>query len=71
MNLIIFENVTLVSEPALLYLVFIWVFINFRCVIVMLVIFLEGVVILVGRVSPRLVSSPSGLAKGGSLLPGQ
>ena len=42
MNLIIFENVTLVSELALLYLVFIWVFTNSRCVIVMLVIFLLG-----------------------------
>ena len=42
MNLIIFENVTLVSEHALLYLVLIWVFTNFRCVIVMLVIFLLG-----------------------------
>jgi len=71
LNLIIFENVTLVSEPALLYLVFIWVFINFRCVIVILVLFLEGVAILGGRVSPRLVSSPSGLAEGGNLLPGQ
>ena len=43
MNLIIFENVTLVLEPALLYFVFIWISINFRCVAVMLVIFMEGV----------------------------
>jgi hypothetical protein len=40
LNLIMFENVTLVSESMLLYLVFIWVFTNIRCVIVMLVIIL-------------------------------